>query len=191
MLIGIICLVFVNTTNAQERPNHIISGGTTNLGPGTASLGYEGVINDSFSWTVRGLYLSNYTSGDWKFSANGAGISLKSFFSSNAPVGGYSYIGLDALNISAEYTYKQTTLTYYGWPYYSYQYVTTTKTDTGSGLLYGPKAGLGYQSLWGALSTDIGIGGAYYSGDFKIAGQKLALSNVAVADFFVSIGYAW
>ncbi len=80
--------VFAEEEPKQVLPKQVLSVNPLGLAFGIFNVEYESVISDSSTWAVKGLYW-NYETGDWSWSALGAGGRYRGYFSPKAPAGGY------------------------------------------------------------------------------------------------------
>lgn len=175
VMVGII--TSLNIANAEEKPEQIISVNPLGLVFGITNVEYEKVFKDNTTWALRGLYWGQET-GDWSWSAIGAGGSYRKYFSPNTNpkvfTGGFWGAGVDFLNISAD-------LESFG------------DTESGSAFFFGPKGEIGYKWLLGQENNiSVSIAGelGYYMGSLEIADTSIPFSGIAFG-LPVNIGYAW
>lgn len=176
----LICLlVSLLGTGTALAVEQVISANPLGLLVGVANVEYERVMDDDSSWAMRGLFWSD-EDGRWDWSAFGAGASYRRYFSPPwteeiyfAPAGWYWAVGADILSVSADRT------DIWG------------RVETGSAVLLGPTAEVGYQWLFGnGFTVEVGAGLSILIGELVVAGEDIPVVGVAPG-FTFGLGYAW
>lgn len=184
LLFSVICLVFGLGSKGYAQEKGI---GSVNLLLGLVSgilnVEYDHKLNPDTSVAGRILYWG-YKTGDWKWSAFGAGASYRLYQKKEAMKGLYYGPSVDILTLSAEYTW--TDYTWVGWTL-----VPEEKTEKADSLFITLAGDTGYRWVFkNQITIDLGVGFGYTTGSITIAGTKIPFGGT-VFRTRANVGYAF